>query len=46
MYVRVCDEVSYSFVGRKEGTVSAGSSYFVFTIGHDGTFEASPVDNW
>lgn len=35
-----------SFIGRKEGTVNASSSYFILTVGQDGAFEAYPIKNW
>ena len=43
----VCNRsYTYSFIGRKEGTVNSSSSYYIFSRGQDGAFEAIPVSNW
>lgn len=41
-----CLSKFHSFIGRKEGTVNASSSYYILSRGQDGAFEALPVSNW
>ena len=41
-----CNPLLNRFKGLKEGTITENTSYYIFTQGPDGAFEAFPVDEW